>query len=306
MKRRICNILCGAFVFSVLFVGISGGQSKDIFQKRLNGVKEKYDFADWCPETGKVISGVNISKEVLPLLINMKKVWEKDIYRIGHIQKATYSIIRKWWKLNDDQFDVTMVVCPTLDAAKEYLILRYTDTQMGLPPIKPKGRKFGMDIGNVCFVSMAKQEKSFSSIDFIRHNVLIMMRAQGSLRKELDTIARILDDLLLNKKPVKSCSQLKEIPTITRFSSEKRRIKPGESVCLHLEVKNPKERELRYFWNMSGGGVKKDLKGNFVYYGGEKGKHTVKVTVLNDIGLHHSGMLEIEVGTLREESISVR
>jgi hypothetical protein len=46
---------------------------------------------------------------------------------------------------------------------------------------------------------------------------------------------------------------------------------------------------------MSGGGVETDLTGNFVYYGGDEGKHTIRVTVLNDFGLHFSRSLEIEV-----------
>lgn len=108
-------------------------------------------------------------------------------------------------------------------------------------------------------------------------------------------MAKKLDELLLKKKPVKYYSNLKEIPKITRFSCKKKRIKWGESASLSLEVKNPENKKLRFRWRMSGGGIEKDCNGNYVYYGGETGKQTITVTVINDAGLHDSKSLEIEV-----------
>lgn len=295
MKRSFCALLSVALVFAVLFVEKTIGQSEEAFQERLKLVKEKYDFAKWEPETGRVISGVAISEKILPQLSPMKKVWQKDNYSVENIQKVTYIKVRKWWRLENDQFEVTMVVGPTFEAAKQYLILRYATTQMEPPLIKPPGREFGLDIGNVCFVTAEKRGETFSSIDFIRHNILFMMTAEGAVQKNLRAMAEALDALLLKKTPVEKYEQLPDLPTIKTFSAERAKINLGENVFLTLEVYNPQQRELHYFWTMTGGGVEKDLLENFVYYGGDYGKQHIIVTVVNDIGLHDSEAVDIEV-----------
>lgn len=266
----------------------------DYLEKRLEWAKKKYDFPNWGTGTGKIIPGVDISKQTLPLLDKMKKMWKKDIFRMKRVKKSTYSIIRKWWKSSEGQFDAAMVVCPTSEAAKDYLILRYADTSGNLPD-----RKHRKDIGNMCLVIPEGNIKngSFFHIDFIRYNVLIMMSAKGRIKKKLGPMAKKLDDLLLKKKPVQCYSQLKERPMITRFYCEKKRIKKGESVPLGLAVKNPGNRLLRCLWRMSGGGIEKDCIGNPVYYGGEEGIHTVTVTVMNESGLYDRKSLKIEVNS---------
>ncbi|NIM13924.1 MAG: hypothetical protein GTO45_17935 [Candidatus Aminicenantes bacterium] len=283
------------FLVSCLFTGEIKAQSQEMLEKQLQTAKEKYDFTNWEAETGMVIPGLNISQAILPQLEGMSKTWQKDNISIETIQGTTYSKYRQWWTADDRQLQVTMVVCPTFTAAKEYLISYYANTQMAPLVPKPTGSESGLNIGNVCYAAPVEQSGGFSNIDFIRHNVIIMMRAEGNARKELAAAAGTLDGLLLNKEAKGDYSGLREIPTVTRFSCKKAAIKQGETVLLELEVNNPTQGELRYFWNMSGGGVKKNLKGNFVYYGGEPGTHTITVTVVNDLGLHHSRSLEIEV-----------
>ncbi|NIM14949.1 MAG: hypothetical protein GTO45_23535 [Candidatus Aminicenantes bacterium] len=278
--------------------------NEGFYRKCLQWVKEKYDFANWGSETEKVIPGLAISEKTLPQLSGLEKAWKEDHYRIIKIRETAFLVMRQWWKADDRQFDVKMVVCPTFAAAKRCLIFHYADTTRKTPLIKPPGRKFGLDMGNLCFVMPEKTAApgrdgnfsyAFSSIDFIRHNVLFMMRAEGSLKKELGTMAGILDNHLLEKKPVTTYSQLKDIPLITRFSCERIDIKRGESVPLLLEVSNTGKRELHYSWRMTGGGIEKDANGNFLYYGGDVGSQTITVTVLNDLGLYSSKSLEVKV-----------
>lgn len=295
MKSILCTLLGAMIVCAVLFLGNAMGQSLEAFRERIERVKEKYDFDNWGPETGKVISGVAISEKIFPPLSQMRKVWREDSYSVKNVQEVTYTEIRKWWRLENDQFEVTMVVGPTFEAAKEYLILGYAYTQREPPLIKPPGREFGLNVGNVCFVTVEEEGEAFSSIDFIRHNVLFMMKAEGAVQKDLRAMAETLDALLLKKKPVGKYEQLPDLPTIKTFSLEKAKINLGEEVLLSLEVNNPQQRELRYFWTMTGGGVEKDLLENFVYYGGDEGKQHITVTVVNDIGLHDSKSADIEV-----------
>jgi hypothetical protein len=298
MKKRFHVYMIYVIVtclVSCLFTGEIRAQSQEMLEKQLQTAKEKYDYANWEAETGMVIPGLNISRAILPQLQSMSKKWQKDNISIETIQGTTYSKFRQWWTAANRQLQITMVVCPTFTAAKEYLISYYAHTQMAPLVPKPTGKESGLNIGNICYAAPVEQPGSFIDIDFIRHNVLIMMRAEGKSRKKLAAAAGTLDGLLLNKEATGDYSGLREIPTVTRFSCKKAAIKQGETVLLDLEVNNPTRGELHYFWDISGGGVKKNLKGNFVYYGGEAGTHAITVTVVNDLGLHHSRSLEIEV-----------
>lgn len=293
--KKLFSILYILLIPTILFVNNSLGQTEETIRRRIELVKEKYDFANWGPETGKVISGVAISEKVLPQLNSMKKVWREDNYSVEIDQEIRYAVIRKWWQMEDDQFDISMVVGPSFEAAKEYLISRYIETQREPPLVKPSGREFGLNLGNVCFVTVEEEDEAFSSIDFIRHNVLFMMRAEGNVRMSLRNMAETLDALLLKKTPVGSYDKLPDLPTIKTFFPEKAKINLGEETLLTLEIINPQQKELRYFWTMSGGGVDKDLLENFVYYGAEVGKQHIIVTVVNEIGLLDSKSVDIEV-----------
>jgi hypothetical protein len=288
-------IFCVVLAITTILFGKALGQHDQVVQERINLVKEKYDFANWEKETGKVISGVAVSKEIFPQLRSIRKVWPNDNYSLEKIQEATYTRIRQWWRSKRDEFEVTMFVGPTFEAAKQYLIKQYVETQRESPLIKPAGRRLGLTIGNICFVTTEKEGADFATIDFIRHNVLFMMRAEGVLRKQLRSIAERLDGLMLKKKTFAKYEDLSDLPTIKTFSPEKKEIKLGEDVPLILKVNNPKKKELRYFWTMTGGGVEKDLPERFVYHGGEKGKQHITVTVVNDLGLNNSKSLDIEV-----------
>lgn len=260
-------------------------------KKRLKWVKKKYHFANWGTESGMIISGAAISK----IKCNSTGCLSAECRHIEGTPSNPFSIIRKQWKSEDCLLNITMVVCPTFDAAKKYLIFRYTDTSRIPPLIKTPGKKFHLDIGKICFVTPAKQKKTFTSLDFIRHNVLLMMRAEGRAKKKLETIARELDNDLLEKEPVNTYWQLRDIPTILHFASKKEEINVGERVRLNLEVSNPAEGKLYYSWEMSGGGIEKDCHKNFRYYGGNQGTQTITVLIINDVGLFCSKSLEIQV-----------
>jgi hypothetical protein len=266
-------------------------QEGEAFKERLRLVKEKYRFFKWHKETGKVIQGAAVSEKILPQLGHMRKVWAEDNYSLETIQRSTYLRIHQYWVSGSDQLEVNMVVSPTMEETKRYLITRYANTTR-----RPPDRKSEPGIGHICLTIPGKQKRNFSNIDFIRFNVLFMMQAGGSTREKLLTMARILDKHLLKQEPVKCYSQLKEIPKITRLSCKKKKIKLGESARLFLEVRNPGNRKLHYRWRMSGGGIEKYCEGNPIYYGGDTGKHTITVTVLNDAGLYNSRFMGIVVG----------
>ncbi len=260
-----------------------------ISEDKLKWLREKYQFNIWPGQTGKVIPGVTISTKTVEELKGMSQIWKKANYSLETIQCKTFLKICQWWKLMDEQLLATMVVGHTFEAAKQYLILHYANTNRQPPLIKPPGKEFGICIGNVCFVTPACEKGSFSTIDFIRHNVIIMLEAKGELTGKLREIAEGLDDILkiITTQKSKECyKELEDIPRITEFSCQNTTIQLGDTVYLNLRVKNPKISELHHYWRMTGGGIEEDRNGNLMYYGGEPGKHKIMVTTMNDLGLY--------------------
>ncbi len=275
-------------------VGLLWGESEFpiLTQEKLKEeIKARCVYETWKPEFEGVIQGVAISHNTLEELKCMLKVWEKDDYRIRTIKSVPNPIviIRKCWVENKDQLEVTMVVGHTFDEVKEYLISQYYGAQYAPQMVRKSDPEVDLKIGDVCFVTSGKKEGTFSSIDFVRNNVVIMMRARGCLKIKLKKMAIEVDRLLTANGTVPRYSDLKEIPHVT-LSPKPKPIKLGMSVVLMKP-----DKKLRYFWKLTGGGVEKDPEGNFVYYAGDVGKQTITVTAVNELGLQHSDTIKVEV-----------
>lgn len=291
MRKMLRNILYCVFVFTIFGGNALIGQDEELFQERLRSSKKQYYFDHWGTESEKIIPGLAVSEKILPQLARLKKVWPEDDYRIEKIKEITFTIIRKWWKLGDDQFEVTMVVCPTFEAARGYLISNYA-----WATIAPNSVKKLPGVGNICLETKETKEVDPTYVDFIRHNVIMMMWGKGSIKKKLCDFAGRLDNHLKQKKPVARYSELEELPLIKTFYSNNKQIKQGERERLYLGDKNPR---LRYFWEMSGGTVEENSQGDFFFCGTKMGKHKITLTVVNELGLCDAKSIEIEVQSNR-------
>jgi hypothetical protein len=272
--------------------GLFWGESKSLIliQKQLKEeIKARYKYEAWKHKIKGVIQGVAISRETLEELKFMLKVWKKDDYRILTMKGVPNPMvrIRKCWAENKDQLEVTMVVGHTFDEMKTYLFSQLLGPQNALRMVRKSD--YDSEIGDFCFMIPGEEGGTFSIIDFIRNNVVIMMRASGCLQIKLKDMAKKLDCLLIENGTVPSYSCLKEIPHVT-LSQNQEPIKLGMSMFLMIP-----DKKLRYFWKLTGGGVEKDSEGNFVYYAGELGKQTITVTAVNEHGLQYSDTIEIDV-----------
>lgn len=285
--------LLAALVLLVAGQGMS--QPADDLDRRVRQAKEAYGFANWSPETGRVISGVVLSEKTIPEAAPLREVWKDGDYSVQRDAPYPRATIHKLWRLEGNELDVTMAVTTTHDAAKEYLISSYAYTERAPLLIRPSGRRFGVNTGNVCFVITEDEGKTFSSIDFIRDNVVITMRARGNGRQQLKGIAERLDGLLLKKRPAKEYARLPDLPRITALSPRETTVKLGATVPLRLQVRDPSESGTRYFWAITGGGVRRDLVEEFVYQATETGKQRITITVVNGVGLYASKSVDVEV-----------
>jgi hypothetical protein len=292
LKFKAGVVILSCLVFCVH----AQAQSQEVWEQHIRFVKAKTDFANWGKETNQVIPGLAISPSLLPRLKGLRAAWPRANYTLEMYQKSPYVRIRQWWVSDQNQFEAVMVVGETFTAAKEYLLKQYIETQKKPALIKTPAKNFQIKLGNVCFVTETDDKvEAFSTLDFIRHNVVIMLRAEGNLQTQMRAMAEKMDDLLLKHKAVKEYDQLPDIPKIKSMTLDKKIIKLGEEASLTLRIHNPQDRELRFDWQLSAGGVRQDRAEKLFYQGTEPGQQQIKAIVMNDLGLFSLASAEIEV-----------
>jgi len=296
MKQSLCTALCIGLILTLCPVLKAGDPADVLSPERLNRLKAQYRYESWRDETGGVISGFRVSEDILPQIRGMENAWPADNYALITTENGICAEIRRCWTSGTGRLDVTLVVGPAFDAVKSYLISAYAHTSMISPPVRPGGRQFGLDIGEVCFVMPDHQKNGgFSSVDFIRHNVLFRLKSEGDVNRHLKAMAETLDALLMRKETAADMDQHPERPRIQTFLPQKSPIRLGEETALDLKVRQAAPRSLHYDWTLSGGGVRKDLLDQFLYYGGEEGDHQVTLTVINEMGLLDTASFNISV-----------
>ncbi len=291
MKTKHMVLLWAAFGVA----GTVAGQGGSPPEQQVERLEALYDFPRWCEETGEVTAGVAVSPAVVAQLESMETTWPQAFYALDRLGDREYTVIRQRWESPRGEVDVTLVVAPTLTAAKEYLIFRYANTQRAKPLVLPRGEEHGLELGHLAFVLPEDGGDGFARIDFLRHNVLTMLRAEGGMRGELRAVAEAIDRELRAKEPAPSLERLPERPLIRAFRPERSKIRRGRKVPLVLDVASPGDRPLRYSWTMGSGGVEKDGLGRFLYYGEAAGIERITVTVTNDLGLRASATAKLTV-----------
>jgi hypothetical protein len=123
MKSIIINISLAGCCF-LFFSSLLIGQDKDPMAERIEILKDRLGFDSWKSAGSQVIAGVDIEASILPQLRSLQKVWREDNYSRTRIGENTYTRVRKWWRAGEEEYQISMVVAPSYEAAKEYLIAR--------------------------------------------------------------------------------------------------------------------------------------------------------------------------------------
>lgn len=244
---------------------------------------------------GRIIAGVAISDKILNEITDFIEIVENENFCIKKIRGSLdeFVTISKVWNKNGqfNQLNTTMVVGPSFEAVLNYLIFHHYNGSGGLPESKIK-----KGIGNIYLPLESKRIKNFfSQVEFIRHNVLIIMKANGYLGANLEKMAKELDKRLSAQIPVNEYQSLGGLPIITVFRAENDEIELGEKTAIQLKTNGPKGLKKRYFWEMTGGAIEKESADYWIYYSGDLGIHKVTITVINEIGLYNSKSLTIKI-----------
>ena len=260
-------------------------------KQRFDTLWKKYNFNNKYSRTEKVISGLMIPDQIISQFPNMKQIWGKNIYSIEEVEGNIYPIIRHCWESVFDQLSIKMVVGPGLQEIKKYLILNYATWTGESLSINQRD-----DIGDICFDIEEIKDNLPIRVDFIRNNILIILRAKGNIREKLVKIARSLDNILAKKNTVDDT----EYPDF-HLSIEKEKINLGEAVPIHLKLEENDESGLNYFWEVSDGELNKKCSKTWTYTGVRGGNHTITVTAVNKVGLHQRNTVQIEVKELQQQ-----
>jgi hypothetical protein len=295
MKSIIINISLAGCCF-LFFSSLLIGQDKDPMAERIEILKDRLGFDSWKSAGSQVIAGVDIEASILPQLRSLQKVWREDNYSRTRIGENTYTRVRKWWRAGEEEYQISMVVAPSYEAAKEYLIRTYAETQRDISYSKTPGQALGLSVGDIRFAEVEENRTdNFISIDFIRNNVIVLTEGNGPKRSQLPQLAQEIDKQLQENQGAARLELLPEAPSIQTFSLERSPANQGEEILISLEINNPVPGEVKYFWDLSGGGVRKDLAGNFVYQATENGNQQISLTIVNRVGLAATQTVQMNV-----------
>jgi len=250
-------------------------------------------FSNWKSEDNQVTAGVNLSQMIPPMVPGLSEVWDQPNVDIEIIEGEFYSEINKWWRSGEDELEVLMVVGSSFDATKAYLLHKYIHTQAPDDYFTTPGEEYGLTVGDVRFVTIDEENpEGFSTLDFIG---LIMLRAEGAIQNQLRQIAETIDAQLVENVRTETLEEQPQIPRINAFSASKTSVSSGDEVFLDLDSDTSNDMAIHYFWDMTEGGVRKDMLDKFLYQAAGKGSQNISLTVVNDIGLYGSGSLDLVV-----------
>jgi hypothetical protein len=273
-------------------------EPQDISENCYESINEisKYDINGYKG----VIPGVAVSTSLLPPLKNMQNAWKRDDYRIEKISGETLdirdfniSIIRKMWVEGYNQLEFTMMVFPSYHKAISHI----TDFAKALSNARSIGQtdaELGQEFGNACIIFRDLKSGYYSSISFIRRNVVILMQAEGNVIPHLSKMARKVDDKLKKTKPICRYSQLKKTLDVT-ILCHAGQIELGTRTPIELLIDDKNSKNHHCIWKMKGGGIERDRDGNLFYYGGELGENKITVFVINDLGIFQTQQFMINV-----------
>jgi len=263
-------------------------------------VKQAYDYVNWGPDTGRVIAGIFVTRQVLPWLNDMWKVWPEDEYSISRVAGGSVSRIRQYWigEIEDpekpqSELLIEMVVGPSHIAVQEYLISRYVASQALV--VRARGRDYGLSLGHLSFVLTDDGGATYSEIDFARHNVLFILSAEGPIQGELRDIAIALDQALRQQPEEAAFEDLGDLPKLDYFCMQDSEIVVGDSSPIIVTFEKPQQWSVRYLWDFAEGGIDRDADGRFVYIGDTLGAQWIRLTVINSLGLFVIEEIQIDV-----------
>jgi hypothetical protein len=243
------------------------------------------------PSNNIVRTAVKLSQSEFPDLTGATEVRAGErpwVWEIGDEPGKCYVIKFNYqWKFSaDDILDIDVIVAESREQATNYLTYR-RQTSCIAEFLQPPEDKPPV-AGNISYGE---------GQDFIRDNIIVEIRAYGTLKEKTTAIAKQVDALLRTSRTASSTDRFK--PKIQKFQIAQNPVRWQSTTPLIIEVKDPLGSRVFYDWRFSSnyGGIVIDESGNYHYYYAESetGFEKLILIAINEGGFFATAEIDIEI-----------
>lgn len=151
------------------------------------------DFANWPKQGDLILHPPDLSNTIVRVFTNAIYLKSHKLSEVDGMQyeRTTY----RTWQERDGQKEELAIWVTSMESVKnahEYLLFRWAN--VSAPYQKhTKGHDVGLDVGDICFV-MPHRTGGIQVAWFIRANVVIEIRANGSFMAQVSALTRAIDN----------------------------------------------------------------------------------------------------------------
>jgi hypothetical protein len=283
----------GAVLASLSGAVLANEEGSPSVQAWRSELASRYDVASWPGKGGPVVAGIAPSEIAsaasLPLALDRVE-W----LTVGDDER----VLRRDFTTRAADLTIAVAVARSCDAAHQVLFdhLARPRSMMPLdPPALPYGCVRLGDLGDVAFALPASEGDGYVAVEFVRGNVVVLLRAEASAARGVEAAARSLDATLRRLPAFESAEASGRWPRVERFASLAAVARAGDTIPLDIRVADPAGTEplLRAF-ELDAGGILEEA-GSVRYHAEAPGHQVLTLLVANDRGLAASARQGIDV-----------
>ncbi len=253
----------------------------------------RYDAAGWPGKAGPVVAGLELDEGLLEKngLSTDHRIW---------LAEGDERILLRYFSAPLKRLSAGVGVARSCAAAQKILfghLARPRAIEPIATPVLPYGEIRMEGLGDVCFVVPLGDGAGFHSIEFVRHNVVILLRAfDRKTAKGLKDLAIALDDAIIARPLHKDWLSSNEWPEIVRFDTPRTSVEANSIVPLAVSLSSrfSSGAPLSIDWEMTAGGIIQD-GGAFRYHAEGEGAERLILLVADERGLARSAGIEFVI-----------
>ncbi|MFQ6104826.1 MAG: hypothetical protein ACE5OP_11120 [Candidatus Glassbacteria bacterium] len=250
----------------------------------------RYEVDNWPGKNGYVVPGIKLDA----LFTNDNQlVVDHETW----IDMGGERVVMRQLTTGDNHLIVNIAVARTCETAHQILfshLVRPKSMQPFEPPALPYGEVRITDIGDVCFGLPQQEKETFHSIEFVRNNIVILLRTKLDTTMDARSIAKAIDEVILEQPVYPNWRSSGLWISIDRFEITNVNVKSGSTIPIILSVTDPMNESFIKAWELSAGGILEE-DGKISYYAEGSGRQTITLLVANQSGLAASAQIELVV-----------
>lgn len=250
----------------------------------------RYGLEAWPGKNGPVVAGIKgeeLFRSGTPLVRDHEDWLQVD---------DEWVLVRQF-ACSDRAFVVDLAVARTCRTAQEVLFSHLT-RQSAMkpldPPALPCGRVRLRDIGDVCFALPPNGKETFHSVEFVRNNVVVLLKTLDDTAGDLRKIAAVIDEHITSQSLFPDWQSTGLWISIDRFEVKDVQVESGSITPILVTITDPRNETVVKAWELSSGGILEE-NGQVSFNAEGSGRQTITLLVANSSGLAASARTELEV-----------